>query len=132
MDFGQIDIAERAVMHVRDINGRPAYQEDGSPITITLLSDDAEVLQRQARAAINRRLSNPSKMRVRVEDLEEEALDKLAVATVAWSGIKRNGEPVACDFQEVRKLYAEHRWLREQVDSFVGERANFLTSSQSS
>lgn len=131
MDFGQIAIAERATLHVRDINGRLAHDDTGAPITITLLSDDAEPLQRQSRAAINRRLANPSKMRIRVEDLEEEALDKLAVATVAWSGIKENGEAIPCEFQRVRALYAKHRWLREQVDAFVGERANFLNSSPS-
>ena len=132
MDFGSINLSAQAELHVRDINGRLVYQDNGEPMTITLLSDDAEPVRRQERAALNRRFANPSKIKLKMEDLEEEALDKLAVATVEWAGFTRGGEPIPCEFHEIRKLYSEHRWLREQVDQFIGDRANFLTGSPSS
>ena len=120
-------------MHVKDVRGALAYDDDGSPITITLMSDDAEPVQRQQREAVSRRMGvKRGQFKVDMAGLDGEALDKLAVATVRWSGIKSGGEPVPCEFKAVRALYEQHRWLREQVDEFVADRANFLTSSPSS
>jgi len=130
MDFANIGLEPEATMHVKDIRGALAYDDDGSPITITLMSDDAEPVQRQQREAVNRRMGlKRGQFKLDMAGLDEEGLDKLAVATVRWQGIKSGGEPMPCDFKTVRALYAQHRWLREQVDEFVADRTNFLNSS---
>jgi hypothetical protein len=60
---------------------------------------------------------------------DDEQVDLLVAVTAEWRGVVVNGEALAFSPENVRKLYAEQRWVREQVDLFVGDRANFLMSA---
>lgn len=126
-------LATTATMHVRDIAGRLAYNADGSPLTIELLPNDSEQVQAAERAALNRKLRNPQKLRMSAEELDEDGIEKLVAATVAWNTFEDDkGKPIECTLVNSRAIYKQHRWLREQVDAFVGERANFLPKSATS
>lgn len=56
-------------------------------------------------------------------------VDLLVHLTLGWEGAEDNGKPVAFSADAARDLYAEHSWLREQVDAFVADRGNFLKTS---
>ena len=130
MRLDQIKFEQTATLHVRMPNGAPAYNADGSPTTIELLSDDDERLRAYDRQAQNRRLKNISKLRLSAEELEEEAVLKLANATVRWNTFEdENGEAIPCTIEAAARLYREYPFLREQVDQFVGDRTNFLQTS---
>jgi hypothetical protein len=131
MRLSEIKLRETATLHVRLPNGAPAYNADGTPTTIELLSDDDERLREFDRRAQNRRLKNIHKLRLSAEELEEESVLKLANATADWNSFENEDGPIPCTIENAAKLYREHHFLREQVDQFVGDRSNFLQPSAS-
>lgn len=64
------------------------------------------------------------------EKTREDGAALLAAVTVGWEGVTENGQPLACNKENARRLYSKPRlqFLREQVDDFVGERKNFIRS----
>lgn len=58
---------------------------------------------------------------------DDEECELLASCTLGWSGIFNGKEEVKFSHAAAKKLYLESYWIREQVDSFIGDRANFFT-----
>lgn len=116
--------AEMAVRH-------PATNAPVEGMSITLLGMDSERALRAQRAATNRRLKQGvQRMKLTAEELEADGLELLAALTVAWKGVELDGKELPCTAENARMLYGKFRWLREQVDEFTGDRANFLPASQ--
>jgi hypothetical protein len=118
----------------------PLNDADGKPVTITLLGRDSDVFLKAERIIRNKRmdlLKKGGKFSAAEED--EEACETLARCTKAWSGIptgwidgKADPAPAECTFSNAAKLYGRMRWVREQVDEFIGSRENFLKASSGS
>lgn len=135
MDLASIDTADLAnqgvPMHLNGPNGAPLFQEDDkTPITITLLGDDADVLVKLDRATTNAHLRGPGT--VTAEMAEAKHLTRLARATVGWSGIKVDGKDLEFSEDAARSLYKRFRWIRSQAATFIGDRANFSKASPQS
>ena len=133
-DLGKYDFgaaADRgAVMRLRDaVSSEPLADKDGNPVTIHLAGQDSEAYRKAERAASNRRLSMRSGKRITAEELEAEVIDTLARCTLGWAGIVSGGEPIPFTGGAAAKLYAQHRWIREQVEAFVASRENFTPAS---
>lgn len=64
-----------------------------------------------------------------LEDRRDDALRLLAAATLSWEGVVVSGQEIACSEEEAFKLYRKFPWIKDQVDAFVSDRANFLTGS---
>lgn len=132
MDLSNFDTTAAAQagakLELKAPNGDPLLQDDGAPVTITLLGRDSDVWRRAERAALDRRV-NTRKKTVQSADLERDALEALVAVTVGWSGIVLDGNALDCTPPNVRRVYERFRWVREQVDEFVGDRANFLPAS---
>ncbi len=130
MDLASLEPASEGVeMQVR----HPATNApiDGMAITVLGL-DSARAVQMQ-RAATNRRLKQGiNKMKWSAEEIDEDGIQMLSALTTSWRGIELDGKPLECNRQNATTLYTRFRWLREQVDEFVGERANFLPGSETS
>lgn len=121
---------EGAVLHLRHpATGRPLEDAEGNPITITLAGSDSDAYRKAQRQITNRRLAETKRrggLKLTSEELEEEALDILAVCTLAWSGIVVEGEALACTAANARKVYQRFSWIKEQADEFIGDRSAFL------
>lgn len=65
-----------------------------------------------------------------VEKDQEQTTDLLVACTLGWEGIVMNGQEYPFNLENARALYANpgFAWLREQVDKFIADRANFLAS----
>lgn len=120
----------------------PLFYGEGDnrkPVTITLLGRDSEQFIRAERASrkqvrealVRRQPYSPA-------DEDRAADQALAACTVAWDGIpagwldgSTDETPVEHSAASALKLYGNSgvRWLRDQVDEFIGERANFLKVS---
>lgn len=107
-------------------NGDALVSEDGSNVGINLLGKDSDAFRNSQRKITNRRLSQKNNASITAERLEVDANELLASCTVSWNGIVYQGETLECSMLNARKIYKALPWLKEQVDEFVAERANFL------
>lgn len=136
MDFSQY-AAKTTVpvkLHLIGADGKKLFtgQDGKEPVTISLVGVDSENYQAAARASQNRRLAkiNPRKVRqVTAEEMENDALEILVACTIAWEGIGWGKEDLKCTPENVRKVYANVPFIREQVDEFINDRSNFLGNS---
>lgn len=104
------------------------------PVKITLLGTDSPTFRKAQRAIANRRLKQAKKTSITVEEIENEGIDALVSCTVGWSGVEIDGKKLDFNPENVRKLYTDLRlpFIREQVDAFIAERANFMKTSPES
>lgn len=137
MDLSTLDITasaeEGAVMELRHPASHAVLVDaDKKPLTITLAGDDSERVRKAQRAATNRRLAMQGRRsgnKLTAEELEADGIDVLAAATVAWTGIVLDGQPLDCTPANAKTVYARLPWIREQAETFTADRANFLRAS---
>lgn len=126
------------VLHPTDRT--PLKQADGTSITITVLGRDSEEFNRAERR--NRKIQREAVMKRQPyspADEDRAADAALAACTVAWTGIpaawlvpdSTDEKPAPFTPEAALALYGNPglRWLRDQVDEFIGERAHFLKAS---
>lgn len=114
------------------------HPKTGAPTgaTIVLRGQDSDAYQARSLELQRRRLAQLAK-KGRINGAEPEqvrmdAIDLLAACTAGWSGITRNGEPLAFSEAAAQGLYRDHPFIREQVDEAIHQRANFLPGSSPS
>lgn len=126
-EFETTDVADMPVKNPK--NGKPMM--DGKlAVVIKLAGRDSEIYRKVSRELANKRAeairAAGADAQPTDDDLENEALDLLSALTLGWVGIAANGEPYPFSQENARKLYERLPWLREEVDRFVGNRANFM------
>jgi hypothetical protein len=135
MDFETLDVAaaaeEGAVLHLKHpTTGALLFDTDAdgdtAAVTITLAGGDSDRVKAVQRAQVNRRLQRRARDPMTAEEVESEAIDVYAAATLSWTNIALGGEALACTPANAKKLYRRMPWVREQVDQFIYERGNFL------
>lgn len=137
MDFAIFDtsVAEEGVpMEVKHPRtGAVLTQEDGSPITITLLGMDSKVMRRLVLEQQRQTLKARQKGEIPdLDQAQQDAIDLFVAATVKWSGIVLGGITLECTPANARRLYIQSPRLREQIDLFLGNSANFLNDKLAS
>ncbi len=110
---------------LQDKNG----DEEQKPVTLTLRGVDAPEFQNERKSIMQRRLNasvGKGKVKVSADEIENDALDLLIKCTVEWDGIIYQEKSLQCNPANVRMIYTQLPWLREQADAFTEDRANFL------
>jgi hypothetical protein len=99
-------------------------------MTITLLGQDSAVYRKMQLAKQQTALARISKGKKAIdldaEKLAEDSIDDLVKLTIAWSGFTLDGEELEATPDNVRKIYTEWAWIKEQAQEFVASRANFF------
>lgn len=135
VDLASLDTSEAsekgAKLELRHPNtGEVLRHDDGRPFTITLVGRDSNRFMSLARAQSDRRLQQALRSRqpVMTAAVEKDDTELLVNATLEWD-IIFDGKPAENNPKAYRDVYSNpgYRWLREQVDEFVGNRANFST-----
>lgn len=128
MDLAQLDTSSPSggvAMEVKHPTTGDVLKDGEEPVTITLVGADSQQYRDVQRSFQNARLRDARKP-VTAEQLETQATATLAACTLGWSGIELDGQKLDCTVPNAKRLYARLPWLREQVDAFISERANFL------
>jgi hypothetical protein len=117
---------EGATMQVR----HPETEDAIEGMTITLLGQDSGVYKKILLAKQQAVLSRISKGKKAVDldaaKLGEDTIDDLVKLTVNWEGFSLDGKKLDATPDNVRMVYAEWNWLREQAQEFVADRAHFF------
>lgn len=135
MDLASLDTAEAAnqgaVLELRGPDGSPILQDDKSPVTITLLGDDSDILTKVNNRHANQYLrGGPGGSTITAEMTRANEINKFAAATVGWSGIEVDGEVLKHTDENAKALYRRFGWIRDQVRVFIADRANFTKPSR--
>jgi hypothetical protein len=102
--------------------------DDGRPYTITLVGKDSDRFLQLQRQIQDRRLTAMARTRqpMTASLSERDEVDLLVNATLTWDvvfGDNGSSEPKPDNY---RRAYTSLRWLRKQVDEFVGSPSNFF------
>ena len=98
-------------------------------IKITLAGADSDIYRKTVNKNINKRVQRMKpgqSLPFTAEEQEESGLNLLAICTLAWEGVVVEGEALPCTKENAKMIYQRFPWIKEQVDFFIGDRANFL------
>lgn len=95
-------------------------------VVIRLAGADSAVHRKAAAAIASRRAKGGFRRTINLDDLQTESIEVLARCTLGWSGVVLDGKDVPCGKEAAVTLYTRFPWLREQVETFISDRANYL------
>ena len=133
IDLSSIDTVAGANAGVDVQIYHPGTNEDLG-ITIRVLGKDSDEFQKISRAQSKKRMAKMSKgggfrsANVPIEEIERDSLDLLAACTKSWAGVKLEGKDLECNAANAVMIYERFPWIKEQVDTAIGDRANFIKS----
>lgn len=113
-------------------DGTPLKTDDGKPVRIKLLGTDSKAWREKNRQNQRDRIAQMARRKSRDIDYtvsDEQACEMLSVCTIAWEGIVEEGETVEFSQEAAKDIYMRYIWIREQVDMFIGDRANFFPNA---
>jgi len=96
-------------------------------IKIKVAGVDSDYYRKEMRRQQNKRLKKGIRT-ISAEELENEVIELLVACTLDWEGIEYEGKVLECNKENARMIYKKFPWIREQVDNFINDRANFLKS----
>ena len=110
----------------------PVTNED-LDITITVLGRDSDLFVKTTRAQSKKRMAKLQKGSFRnaslsPEEHEQDGIELLAEVTKGWEGIELDGKTLEFSKENAIDVYTRFPWIKEQIDSAVGDRANFISS----
>lgn len=123
------DKAGTAVLELRHPKtGDVIRHEDGRPYTVTLLSNQSDEFLAVARQQEDRRRAAMLRTRQLVSTVatEKDAVELLVAVTKSWDIKFGDDKSSAPKPENYRACYTKVGWLRQQVDEFVGNVANFF------
>lgn len=134
MDLSKINVEKfaelGAEMEVVDpYTNEVMVQDNKLPVTIKLIGSDSKAFRNKNRDFQRRRIAKMVKNRAKTIDYtisDEDACELLAECTIGWSGIIFEGKPLEFSKENAEILYLSLIAVREQVDLFIGDRANFF------
>jgi hypothetical protein len=99
-------------------------------IIITLAGTDSSSYRMKQKEIQNKRMTKMARgKKADFTTTDDEACDLLAGCTLGWVGIEDGGEELSFSTSNAKDLYTNHLWIREQVDAFIGDRANFFSNA---
>jgi hypothetical protein len=108
----------------------PESEEAIPGMTITLLGQDSKVYRKiqlaKQQALLNRIAKGKKVADLDAEKMAQDGIDDLVQLTTAWTGFTLDGAALDCTPENVKRVYAEWAWIKEQVQEFVADRSNFF------
>lgn len=136
MDLSKLDTSrlsdEGVKLHLlHPVTSKPLFADPAQkkPMTITVLGSDGERFNELRRELIDDRIAKLQDQRKPdMRSIEDAAIEHLASITIGWENLIVDGKPFEYSKANARKLY-QQKWIREQVERFANNRANFLPAT---
>ncbi len=128
-DLSTRRMAESVTFSLRD----PVDPRVTLDATITVLSPRSKRVQAAAaRKPIT--IADDGKVSISDDQFAESLLERAVAATVAWTNITENGEPLPCDEATVRRVFTDPgtAWVGDQVQGQLLRLADFFGARPSS
>ena len=131
MDLTTLDLASASSEGVKMELYHPITEVSfDPPVYFTVVGIDSDIYQKANRELVNKRLKkNIAKGRIRLnvtaEEVEQEQVELTAKCILGWKNVEWEGKPLPYSYENAKKLLSVS-WVREQIDTWIGDRANFL------
>ena len=113
--------SEMPVLH--PTTGEPLKDEKGQVATIKLAGVDSDIYRKASNKITNRRVKKGSRSQsMTIERVEADAMELICACTLQWSGLLVGGKVP----KTPEELYAGAKWLRQQAEEWIHDRANYL------
>lgn len=122
---------EAALLELIGLDGAPMLNDDGSPMTISLLGEDSDVAVAHDNNVTNRRIQQGQRgAAITAEALNADEASKFAKMTTGWN-LSLGGERPVFSQDEARKVYLNRKlsFITDQVRAFVKLRKNWFRSA---
>ncbi len=106
--------------------------DEGDIIGLMIADPESSVMKNFDRALMNSRLLQGRKgalTTINATQLEEQAKQRLACSVVGFLNIKVDGKVLEWSPTAASDLLERFVWIRQQVDEFLGNAANFIKVS---
>lgn len=127
------DASAGAWMTLRDPRtGEDLQDEHGKPARLKLAGKDSTQWRKAADDTARRQLEESArnrKWRMTPEALRAASLRQYAAVTLDWENCAFNGTSTF-SVETARDFYASEPWALDQVEEFIGDRANFSKGSK--
>jgi hypothetical protein len=102
--------------------------DDGRPFIITLVGKDSDRFLELQRNIQDKRIAAMTRTRQPVSAVisDRDDIELLVNATVSWDMVYGDAKASQSSPANFRSAYTKCRWLKRQVDEFVGNTANFF------
>lgn len=94
-------------------------------IQIKLAGADSDVYKKAINKQIEKRLKKSAVNRT-LEQEEKEEIEILTACTLDWKNVEYEGRVLECNPENIKFIYSQFIWLREQVDNFINDRKNYI------
>jgi len=95
--------------------GEVIKNDDGKEWVVTVAGTDSDRWKATIRTAARKRGQS-----------SDDGIETMSSLVVGWKNLVLNKEPLKFTPQAAIKLLTDYPWIRDQVNSFASERANFL------
>jgi hypothetical protein len=98
-------------------------------IVLILAGQDSDRYRAADRKISNKRIAtgrNGQRLVLTAESIESDNLQRLVACTIGWEGVAWDGAEKDCTPENARALYERFPFMREQAETFIADRANFL------
>lgn len=111
--------------------------DQGVEMVLEVVSSTSSIVKKFDRASQDRKITEAQRSRAgsiafNAESLEQEIIDRLTAHVVGCQGIQLGGHDVVYSPENIKELFVKLPWLREYVQAFVGDQANFFVTSSAS
>lgn len=115
------------------VSGAPVIASDGKPVTFELYSTDSPTYQaamEEAQRAYAQAVAMSGNDTPDPKVLKEKGVAVNAAAVAGWRGAENDQGPIEFSPTAAHHLVGALPFLREQIQEFIGRRANYLTKAQ--
>jgi hypothetical protein len=106
----------------------PLFTDGKKKMIIRLVGMDSGKYRKKSAQIANRELGK-RKVKNSLEKSERQGNELLAACTIGWTLQLDEDSELDFSVEAAEDLYSSLRWVREQVDEFIADRANFLTQA---
>jgi len=130
MDLSGFNFSENSDKGVEVVLRHPVTDEP-LDIKVTVVGSDSKRYKAASHRVQNRSLSR-GRGKITAERLEANGLEILSECVLDWENVEDSelfDEVPKCNKENVLKFLKKHTWAKEQIDSFIADRSNFLASA---
>ena len=128
MDLAKLDLTKSSNEGVWISLKHPATDKE-LPMKIKIIGKDSDKfvkLSEEFRRASLDEMKNNKTIEQRLQSSKEYGDNLLVGCTLDWKDIELDGKKLDCTPENVALVYKRFGWIKEQIDTAIADRANFI------